>query len=170
MSDEAYKFLTDFINNSLYVQCAVDAHSSWLQIKKEQGWKYGPERNQENKVNPLLVDFNELPEKIKGANSATPYAVANFFRKRAEGKSLAELRALFQDILDGKEPELLEELAEYVHSHFIINLIASGETTRTRRDMVVYEDLDDDTKSWDVHIAQEVIQFLVKEIDKQEKK
>jgi hypothetical protein len=166
MSDQAYQFLTDFINNSRYVECAEAAHTSWLKIKKDQGWKYGPKRDQANKVNPMLVEFGDLPEKLRNANSATPYAVANFFRKQANGKTLAELRTLFQNILDGKEPELLEELAEYVHSHFIINLISSGETTQTRRDMVVYEDLDDDTKSWDAHIAQEVIQFLIKEIDK----
>ena len=165
MSEEAYKYLTEIINQGEYVDWAKYAHESWLELKTSQGWRYGPERDAENKKNPLLVPFEELPESIRGANSVTPYAVVNFFRKNAEDKTLAELRQIFQDILDGNSPELLEELGEYVHSHFIISLLSKGETTTTRKDMVVYEDLDDETKTWDTYTSQEYIKRLIADID-----
>ena len=42
--------------------------------------------------------------------------------------------------------------------------MAKGETINTRDDMVVYEALDEDTKSWDTQSALEVIKFLRQEI------
>jgi hypothetical protein len=166
MSNEVYKFLTEFINSSQYVECAKAAHEAWLDIKTKQGWTYGPERDDDKKYNPWMMPFEELPEDKRGLNSLGPYAVANFFRNKADSKTLPELKGIFQDVLDGKLEDLLEELSEYVHSHFLINLISKGETTRTRKDMVVFQDLDADTKSWDTYIALEVIKYLSEEIDK----
>ena len=164
MSNSANEFLNAFINQGRYMECAREAHEAWREIKTSQGRSYGEKRDPDNKKNPFLLPFEELPEAVQGANSATPYAVANFFRTVAGRENLEDLEKLFEDILAGKEPELLEELGEYIHSHFIISLLSKGESTKTRRDMVVYEDLDDDTRSWDTYIGQEVIRFMQKEI------
>ncbi len=164
MTNEAYDFLSDFINSSSYVDLAQSAHEAWLVIKTEQGWSYGPKRDTENKRNPLMVPFSELPKEVRGANNLGPYAVANYFRTHYATMTIIELNALFERILDELEDDLLDKLSEYIHSHFIINLLAQGETTKTRGDMVVYQDLDEGTKSWDTHIGLEVLRFLSNEI------
>lgn len=167
MSEQTgYEFLTDVINRGDYENCAKQAHESWLRSKLEQGWTYGPQRDDERKLNPFLVGFEDLPNEAKAANTATPYAVTNFFRtKIGKNSSLEELKTLFQSLLSFKNKEILAELSEYVHSHFIITLIAKGENTQTRKDMVVFEDLDNDVKSWDTYIALEVIEYLQKKLD-----
>lgn len=162
MNQSSYQFLSEFINSGQYEESAKQAHESWMAAKVKQGWGYGDERDDDNKKNPMLISFDELPNNVKAANSATPYAVANFFRTRiGRSKSVDELKVLFEELLQIQHKELLAELSEYIHSHFIINLIAQGENTKTRKDMVVFEDLDNDTKSWDTHIALEVIQYLL---------
>lgn len=41
-------------------------HNSWLEDKKRDGWKYGPEKNEAAKEHPCFVVFDELPEFQKG--------------------------------------------------------------------------------------------------------
>jgi hypothetical protein len=162
MTQSSYQFLTGFINEGRYEECADMAHTKWVETKHKQGWTYGEKRDTEAKINPMLVSYEELPAHIRSANQATPYAVANFFRtKLGKEASLKDLETLFEELLEIKHKELLAELSEYIHSHFIITLIGQGESTQTRRDMVVFEDLDNDTKSWDTHIALEVIRYLL---------
>jgi hypothetical protein len=160
----AYNFLSDFINNGRYEECALRAHARWLETKISQGWSYGEERDLEAKKNPLMRPFEELPPYAQSLNRLVPYAVANFFRTAEKDLPLDELDEIFEEILSGKREEMLEQLGEYVHSHFIIRLLAEGETTKTRRDMVVFQDLDEETKSWDFQIALEVIEFLRNDI------
>lgn len=37
-------------------------HNAWMAEKIEQGWKYGPEKNVDEKLHPCIVPFEELPE------------------------------------------------------------------------------------------------------------
>lgn len=37
-------------------------HNAWMAEKIEQGWKYGEEKNVEEKTHPCIVPFEELPE------------------------------------------------------------------------------------------------------------
>lgn len=37
-------------------------HKSWMNSKLSQGWKYGETYNLENKINPDLIPFDELPQ------------------------------------------------------------------------------------------------------------
>lgn len=164
MASETYKFLTDLINHGRYVEWADEAHETWRQTKESQGWRYGPERDNDQKTNPMLVPFEELPAEARGQNSLTPYAVVNFFRLYAADKTLAELDSLLDSIVAGQNPNLFERLGEYIHSHFLAAQLAKGETVDTRNDMLVYEALDDDTKSWDKESALEVIRHLQKAI------
>jgi hypothetical protein len=37
-------------------------HESWCQRKKDQGWRYGAEKDSDKKTNPALLPWDELPE------------------------------------------------------------------------------------------------------------
>ncbi len=166
MSREAYQFLTRIINNGHYMDWADEAHETWRQTKIRQGWNYGLTRDDDKKTNPNMKPFADLPPEARGQSSLTPYAVANFFRVHAADKSLAELDALLAAMVEGQAPALLDQLGEYVHSHFLAAQLAKGDTIDTRPDMVVYEALDEDTKSWDTQSALEVIKLIRQEFAK----
>lgn len=36
------------------------SHENWMAKKKEQGWKYGPEKNEHDKTHPCIRPYNEL--------------------------------------------------------------------------------------------------------------
>lgn len=44
---------------------AENAHEIWAQARAEQGWTYGPERNDQKKENPDMVAYCNLPESEK---------------------------------------------------------------------------------------------------------
>lgn len=38
-----------------------DSHNNWMKKKEEEGWKYGPIKDPENKEHPCYVPYQELP-------------------------------------------------------------------------------------------------------------
>lgn len=44
---------------------AENVHRVWMQTRLEQGWTYGPARNDELKQHPCLVPYDQLPEEEK---------------------------------------------------------------------------------------------------------
>lgn len=46
-------------------QMAENVHEIWAATRIEQGWTYGPERNDALKHHPCLVPYSELPESEK---------------------------------------------------------------------------------------------------------
>ena len=44
---------------------AENAHEIWAMKRKEEGWKWGPERNDEKKETPVMVPYSDLPEQEK---------------------------------------------------------------------------------------------------------
>lgn len=36
-------------------------HDSWLCVKRQEGWAYGPVKDPERKLHPCMVPFEELP-------------------------------------------------------------------------------------------------------------
>lgn len=44
---------------------AANAHDVWSKKRIEDGWIYGPKRDDENKMHPCLVPYEMLPEKEK---------------------------------------------------------------------------------------------------------
>ena len=46
-------------------QMAENVHEIWAATRIEQGWIYGPERNDSLKHHPCLVPYSELPESEK---------------------------------------------------------------------------------------------------------
>ncbi len=43
-------------------------HEHWCQEKTAEGWKYGPEKDPDQKTNPSILPWDELPEAEKGKN------------------------------------------------------------------------------------------------------
>lgn len=41
---------------------ARNVHETWALERVKQGWKFGPERNDEKKLHPCLIPYDELPE------------------------------------------------------------------------------------------------------------
>ncbi len=44
---------------------AKNTHDHWAMLRMTQGWTYGPNRNDEAKQHPDLIEYNELPESEK---------------------------------------------------------------------------------------------------------
>lgn len=44
---------------------AENVHDVWAKTRLEQGWTYGPERDDANKKHPCLVPYDQLPEEEK---------------------------------------------------------------------------------------------------------
>ena len=44
---------------------AANVHEVWAAGRLAEGWKYGAERNDTEKLHPCLVPYNELPESEK---------------------------------------------------------------------------------------------------------
>lgn len=44
---------------------AENVHDVWAVGRIEQGWTYGPERNDELKITPCLVPYSKLPDSEK---------------------------------------------------------------------------------------------------------
>jgi RyR domain len=51
---------------------ARHVHDVWAQQRIQDGWQYGPERNDERKEHPRLVPYDQLPddEKVYDRNTA----------------------------------------------------------------------------------------------------
>jgi len=44
---------------------AENVHDVWAKTRLEQGWTYGPERDDANKKHPCLIPYDQLPEEEK---------------------------------------------------------------------------------------------------------
>lgn len=51
--------------NEIIEKLAAAVHQQWMQLRAEQGWTYGPERNDAQKKHPCMVPYSELPESEK---------------------------------------------------------------------------------------------------------
>ena len=49
----------------LVEQLARNVHDNWAIGRINDGWTYGPERNDDLKQHPCLVDYDDLPESEK---------------------------------------------------------------------------------------------------------
>lgn len=50
---------------ALTEKIAENTHDVWAKSRIEQGWIYGPKRNDEQKTTPCLVPYSELPDSEK---------------------------------------------------------------------------------------------------------
>lgn len=44
---------------------AKNTHENWAALRKKEGWRYGPERNDARREHPCLVPYEDLPEPEK---------------------------------------------------------------------------------------------------------
>ncbi len=50
---------------ALTERLARNAHDAWAKQRLEEGWTFGPERNDSTKEHPDLIPYDELPESEK---------------------------------------------------------------------------------------------------------
>lgn len=57
---------------------AENVHEVWAKTRIEQGWTYGPERNDAEKKHPCLVPYDQLPEEEKVYDRNTSIGTLKF--------------------------------------------------------------------------------------------
>lgn len=62
----------------LIEEMARNVHEVWSQNRINEGWTYGPERDDINKKHPCLVPYNELPESEREYDRATSQETLKF--------------------------------------------------------------------------------------------
>ena len=72
LPSELEKFIEDL---------AKQEHEVWAQSRMEQGWTYGPERNDQLKHHPCLVPYEELPEVEKAYDRDTAVGTLKLIQK-----------------------------------------------------------------------------------------
>jgi len=55
----------------LVERLAESTHDNWARLRIADGWTYGPERNDRDKLHPDLVPYAELPESEKEYDRVT---------------------------------------------------------------------------------------------------
>lgn len=71
---------------------AEQVHDRWAKGRMDEGWTYGPQRDDANKKHPCLVPYSELPDSEKEYDRATALTTLKLIRKlgyrivRGEGK------------------------------------------------------------------------------------
>ena len=67
--------------NELVEQIAKNVHEVWAQSRMEQGWAYGPQRDDTLKQHPCLVPYEELPEVEKDYDRDTALGTLRLIKK-----------------------------------------------------------------------------------------
>lgn len=67
--------------NPLIEQMSKNVHEVWAQSRIEEGWRYGPERNDSMKYHPGLVPYEDLPESEKAYDRNTAVATLKLIMK-----------------------------------------------------------------------------------------
>ena len=65
----------------LIEEMAKNVHENWAELRLAQGWKYGTERNDEAKLHPCLVSYEDLPESEKEYDRNTAIKTLKFIKK-----------------------------------------------------------------------------------------
>lgn len=67
--------------NDLIEALAENIHDQWARGRIREGWRYGAERNDQEKLHPCLVPYNELPESEKEYDRVTAVTTLKFILK-----------------------------------------------------------------------------------------
>jgi ryanodine receptor 2 len=66
---------------TLVEQMSKNVHEVWAETRIKQGWKYGPERNDELKTHPCLIPYEGLSEEEKEYDRNTSIGTLKFIMK-----------------------------------------------------------------------------------------
>ena len=69
----------------LIEEMAKNVHEVWAKNRMDEGWIYGPERNDELKTHPCLLPYEELPENEKDYDRNTSQETLKFILKSGFG-------------------------------------------------------------------------------------
>ena len=72
---------------SLVEALAENVHDTWAKGRMDDGWTYGPVRDDSKKYHPCLVPYNELPESEKEYDRNTAISTLKFIVKKGYGIS-----------------------------------------------------------------------------------
>lgn len=61
---------------------AENVHNVWMATRRQQGWKYGPVRNDATKEHPCMVPYDELPEEEKVYDRRSSSETIKFIRRQ----------------------------------------------------------------------------------------
>lgn len=70
---------------SLVEALAENVHDTWAKGRMDDGWIYGPERDDTKKHHPCLVPYGELPESEKEYDRNTAISTLKFIVKKGYG-------------------------------------------------------------------------------------
>ena len=62
----------------LLERMAKNTHDIWAQKRMDEGWTFGPVRDDRLKTHPCLVSYEELPEREKEYDRATSLETLKF--------------------------------------------------------------------------------------------
>ena len=65
----------------LVEQMAKNVHEVWAQKRMEEGWRYGDKRDDELRLHPCLVAYEQLPEIEKEYDRSTALGPLKLIRK-----------------------------------------------------------------------------------------
>lgn len=60
---------------------AKNVHEVWAKKRMEQGWVYGPERNDAEKKHPCLIPYEQLSEEEKDYDRNTALETLKYIKK-----------------------------------------------------------------------------------------
>ena len=86
--------------NELREAIAENAHEIWAENRRNEGWSYGPNRDDEKKLHPDMVSYSQLPESEK-----------EYDREMAM-KTIKLLKKLGYDLIKREETELYKVLKQ----------------------------------------------------------
>lgn len=61
---------------------AENVHDTWAKGRMDEGWTYGPVRDDARKQHPCLVPYSDLPESEKAYDRATAISTLKFICKQ----------------------------------------------------------------------------------------
>lgn len=61
---------------------AKNIHEVWAKSRMDQGWTYGPTRDDARKMHPCLIPYEELPEEEKDYDRNTALGTLKFVIKQ----------------------------------------------------------------------------------------
>lgn len=63
-------------------EMAKNVHETWAKARIDEGWKYGPQRDDIHKLHPCLVPYEDLPEIEKEYDRRTSLETLKFIISR----------------------------------------------------------------------------------------